>query len=81
MCGTPSIAPSVSLSRIVGGEEATANSWPWQCYIRMDLGGGWYGECGGSVIGDTYILSAAHCLYAYAVGSLRLQRAVYIFYE
>ncbi|XP_076449527.1 trypsin-3-like [Babylonia areolata] len=45
-------------SRIVGGEETSDCSVvPWQ--VRLDLGGS---MCGGSIISDRHILTAAHCL-------------------
>ena len=50
---------------MVNGEEATPNSWPWQVSLRyVD----WpeenaYGHiCGGSLIEDEWVLTAAHCL-------------------
>jgi len=64
MCGTQPIQPvGISSARIVGGMEARPNSWPWQCAVYGDLGGGGFMQCGGSVISSTYILTAAHCLY------------------
>jgi len=68
MCGTQPIQPTgiSSVRRIVGGMEARPNSWPWQCSVQVlkdDHGGGRYTQCGGSVISNTYILTAAHCLY------------------
>jgi len=52
-------------SRVVNGEEATPNSWPWQISLRYrdypDANA--YGHiCGGSLIEDDLVLTAAHCV-------------------
>ena len=49
--------PVYASSKIVGGEEAVPNSIPWQVALFFD--GGWF--CGGSIISEDYILTAAHC--------------------
>eukprot|EP00091_Calanus_sinicus_P006943 TRINITY_DN17774_c0_g1_i1.p1 TRINITY_DN17774_c0_g1~~TRINITY_DN17774_c0_g1_i1.p1 ORF type:complete len:140 (+),score=19.74 TRINITY_DN17774_c0_g1_i1:255-674(+) len=45
-------------SRIVGGEETEVNEYPWQVLIFSDKG--YY--CGGSLISNLWILTAAHCI-------------------
>jgi len=58
-CGTPAIPPKLTGNKIVSNTEATKHSWPWQVQLRYN--GGHY--CGGSVIANGYVLSAAHCVF------------------
>ncbi|XP_053120292.1 transmembrane protease serine 9-like [Hemicordylus capensis] len=51
-CGQPKIS-----TRIVGGNPAFDGEWPWQVSISFD---GTH-NCGGSLINDQWVLSAAHC--------------------
>uniref|UniRef100_A0A3Q2QZF4 Peptidase S1 domain-containing protein n=1 Tax=Fundulus heteroclitus TaxID=8078 RepID=A0A3Q2QZF4_FUNHE len=52
VCGQPALN-----TRIIGGEEAPPGSWPWQVSIHS------FGRiCGGSLINDQWVLTAAHCV-------------------
>ncbi|XP_046906707.1 serine protease 33 isoform X1 [Hypomesus transpacificus] len=51
-CGKPPMG-----TRIVGGEPATDGSWPWQVDIQVNG----VHVCGGSLINEQWVLSAAHC--------------------
>ncbi|KAJ8250905.1 hypothetical protein GJAV_G00214600 [Gymnothorax javanicus] len=52
VCGRRRLNP-----RIVGGTDAPEGSWPWQASLHRN------GRhvCGGSLISDKWVLSAAHC--------------------
>ncbi|XP_037792745.1 transmembrane protease serine 9-like [Penaeus monodon] len=49
-------------TRIVGGTEVSpAHKYPWQVGLGKD---GYYGySCGGSIINNRYVLTAAHCFF------------------
>lgn len=44
-------------SRIMGGQEAWAHSWPWQVSLQFAT----MPACGGAIIGPLWVMSAAHC--------------------
>nr|XP_033501784.1 trypsin II-P29-like [Epinephelus lanceolatus] len=52
VCGTAPLN-----NKIVGGEDATPGAWPWQVSLHSFSGH----FCGGSLINNEWVLSAAHC--------------------
>uniref|UniRef100_A0A8C6WR19 Zgc:154142 n=1 Tax=Neogobius melanostomus TaxID=47308 RepID=A0A8C6WR19_9GOBI len=66
-CGIPAIPPSIT-TRIVNGEPAEPNSWPWQVSMQVwpDSRPTYAHICGGTLIHTTWVLTAAHCFINYA---------------
>ena len=52
-----------SIYRIVGGMEADKWEFPWLVSLQLKENGVNEHYCGGSIISDNYILTAAHCVY------------------
>ncbi|XP_071963552.1 mannan-binding lectin serine protease 1-like, partial [Antedon mediterranea] len=70
ICGEADVPPNPrplgdrQIGRIYGGRRAVAGSWPWQALLRIRRTKWDYVEsiCGGVLINDQWILTAAHCL-------------------
>nr|XP_015194900.1 PREDICTED: tryptase-2-like [Lepisosteus oculatus] len=52
----------LSRSSIVGGEDAKEGQWPWMALLLAATLDGHHSLCGGSLINDRWVLTAAHCL-------------------
>ncbi|XP_068393602.1 chymotrypsin-like elastase family member 2A [Eschrichtius robustus] len=57
-CGLPTYLPN--LPSVVGGEDVRANSCPWQVSLQYSSNGQWRHTCGGSLIDQNWVLTAAH---------------------
>ncbi|XP_049274667.1 chymotrypsin B [Rhipicephalus sanguineus] len=62
-CGSPNVESDVEVSdRIIAGEEAVPHSWPWQASIQLK--GFWPAAhfCGGALLRNDLVITAAHCV-------------------
>merc|ERR1711971_873245 len=55
--------------RIVGGDDADVQEYPWQVGIEIN---GQFPWCGGSLISETEILTAAHCVQGRRPSSIKV---------
>ncbi|KAH8236844.1 hypothetical protein KR026_012584 [Drosophila bipectinata] len=61
--------PSTFQSRVINGENASLGEAPYQISLQ-----GMYGEhiCGGCIVDEYHVLTAAHCVYGYNPSYLRV---------
>lgn len=75
-CGTPTVHPlTLEGDRVVGGQQAVPHSWPWQASLQSsgyDVLGHF---CGGALISNTWLLTAAHCVIGNPLGTFTVKLA------
>uniref|UniRef100_A0A3Q3B8Y9 Tryptase-like n=1 Tax=Kryptolebias marmoratus TaxID=37003 RepID=A0A3Q3B8Y9_KRYMA len=66
VCGTAPLNTN-SESRIIGGQDAPAGSWPWQVSLHIQTT-----LCGGSLINNQWVLTAAQCFTSNSLSDVRV---------
>ncbi|XP_030835557.1 uncharacterized protein LOC578177 isoform X2 [Strongylocentrotus purpuratus] len=69
-CGVRGIENGNIMARIIGGSSAKRGNWPWQAQLIL-RGSGHY--CGGTLIDETHVLTAAHCFQRYGKNSFKVR--------
>ncbi|KAK1122587.1 hypothetical protein K0M31_009032 [Melipona bicolor] len=67
-----------SRSKLVGGRPADPTEWPWMVAI---LRGDQIQYCGGILITDRHVLTAAHCVYTFKPRDIKVRLGEYNFEE
>ncbi|KAG8189135.1 hypothetical protein JTE90_018429 [Oedothorax gibbosus] len=68
-CGISNMKPQ---SRIIGGSDASYGEFPWQAHIKLNKQ-----QCGGVLLNNYYVLTAAHCIYQVNVKDITVQLGVH----
>lgn len=57
---------------IVGGSNADINEYPWQVSLQIRSGSNGSHICGGSILNESWILTAQHCTHGSTASQLRI---------
>ena len=75
VCGVQPLKSSKLQKRIIGGDQAAFGEFPWQAHIRI---AGF--QCGGVLLNNQYIATAAHCVHRYKCVSPAPFNHLFFFY-
>jgi Trypsin len=65
VCGlsaSPALAGGQFVPYIIGGQQSAIAAFPWQVFVVGDVDPSFEVTCGGSILNETEILTAAHCV-------------------
>jgi hypothetical protein len=69
LCGVQPLKSKFLQKRIIGGDQASFGEFPWQAHIRI---AGF--QCGGVLLNNQYIATAAHCVHRYSIDQANQSR-------
>nr|AAD00320.1 plasminogen activator sPA [Scolopendra subspinipes] len=71
-CGIKNGPMLDEFNRIVGGEAAEPGEFPWQISLQVVSWYGSYHYCGGSILDESWVVTAAHCVEGMNPSDLRI---------